>query len=51
MSTWDFCGTAGGGNIRQHPDGRWESRYIAGIDPGTGKQIPKSIYGKTQKEM
>lgn len=51
MSARDSRRTSGGSNIRQRPDGRWESRYIAGIDPGTGKQIPKSIYVKTQKEM
>ena len=51
MSTRDSRGTSGGGNIRQRPDGRWEGRYTAGIDPGTGKQIQKSIYGKTQKEV
>ena len=32
-------------------DGRWEARYTLGIDPGTGKQIQKSVYGKTQKEV
>ena len=41
----------GGGTIRQRPDGRWEARYTVGRDPGTGKQIQKSIYGKTQKEV
>jgi len=40
----------GGGTIRQRPDGRWEARYTAGRDAGTGKQIQKSIYGATQKE-
>lgn len=29
----------------------WEARYTAGYDPGTGKQIQKSITGKTQKEV
>lgn len=29
----------------------WEARYSAGRDPGTGKQIQKSITGKTQKEV
>ena len=29
----------------------WEARYTAGYDPGTGKQIQKSISGKTQKEV
>lgn len=41
----------GGGTIRQRTDGRWEARYTLGINPGTGKQIQKSIYGKTQKEV
>ena len=29
----------------------WEARYTAGYDPGTGKQIQKSITGKTQNEV
>ena len=41
----------GGGTIRRRSDGRWEARYTAGRDPGTGKQIQKSIYGKTQAEV
>lgn len=41
----------GGGTIRQRPDGRWEARYVSGYDPGTGKQIRKSIYGTTQKDV
>ncbi len=41
----------GSGSIRQRPDGRWEGRYSAGFDPGTGKQIQRSVYGKTQKEV
>lgn len=41
----------GGGTIRQRKDGTWEGRYTVGRDPGTGKQIQKSIYGKTQKEV
>lgn len=41
----------GSGTIRQRPDGRWEARYTLGRDPGTGKQIQKSIYGKTQEEV
>ena len=41
----------GSGMIRQRPDGRWEARYTVGRDPGTGKQIQKSIYGKTQNEV
>ena len=41
----------GGGTIRQRKDGTWEGRYTVGRDPGTGKQIQKSVYGKTQKEV
>lgn len=29
----------------------WEGRYTTGFDPGTGKQIQKSVTGKTQKEV
>ena len=29
----------------------YEARYSAGFDPGTGKQIQRSITGKTQKEV
>lgn len=29
----------------------WEARYTAGTDPGTGKQIQRSVTGKTQKEV
>lgn len=42
---------SGSGTIRKRSDGRWEGRYTTGIDPKTGKQIQKSIYGKTQKEV
>lgn len=48
----------GAGNIRKKTVTRngkeyvyWEARYTAGYDPGTGKQIQKSISGKTQKEV
>ena len=41
----------GSGSIRQRPDGKWEGRYTLGRDPGTGKQIQKSIYGATQREV
>lgn len=41
----------GGGTIRQRPDGRWEGCVTLGRDPGTGKQVQKSIYGATQKEV
>ena len=29
----------------------FEARYTVGYDPGTGRQIQKSITGKTQKEV
>jgi len=41
----------GGGTIRKRSDGRWEGRYSIGFDPQTGKQIQKSVYGATQKEV
>lgn len=41
----------GSGSIRQRSDGTWEARYSLGNDPGTGKPIRKSVYGKTQKEV
>ncbi len=51
LTTRKTKGAKGGGTIRQRPDGRWEARYTLGIDPGTGKQIQKSVYGKTQREV
>ena len=47
----DTRAAQGAGSIRQRPDGRWEGRYTAGRDPGTGKQVQKSVYGSTQKEV
>ncbi len=41
----------GGGTIRQRPDGRWEARFTVGRDPGTGKQVQRSVYGSTQREV
>ena len=41
----------GAGTIRKRSDGLWEARYTVGRDPGTGKQIQKSVYGKTQAEV
>ena len=41
----------GSGSIRQRKDGTWEARCTLGRDPGTGKQVRKSIYGKTQQEV
>ena len=49
---------AGTGTIRKKTVKRggkeytyWEARYTEGYDPGTGKQIQRSITGKTQKEV
>ena len=41
----------GEGSIRQRKDGTWDARFVAGVDPGTGKDIRKSVYAKTQKEV
>ncbi|MBE6721910.1 MAG: site-specific integrase [Ruminococcaceae bacterium] len=41
----------GAGTIRKRPNGSWEARFTVGRDPGTGKQIQKSVYGRTQKEV
>ena len=49
MTTKATKNAKGGGTIRKRSDGRWEARYTLGIDPKTGKQIQKSVYGKTQK--
>lgn len=43
-------GANGGGTITLRSDGRWQARITVGIDPGTGKQMRKTFYGKTQKE-
>lgn len=42
---------AGEGTIRKRSDGRWEAIITVGTDPGTGKAIRRSVYGKTQKEV
>ena len=49
---------AGSGTIRKKTVIRkgkeytyWEARYTAGTDPGTGKQVQRSISGKTQREV
>lgn len=41
----------GSGTIRQRKDGTWEARYTVGRDPGTGRQVQKSVYDKTQQEV
>lgn len=40
----------GGGSLRKLKNGLWEARYTVGRDPGTGKQVQKSVYAKTQDE-
>lgn len=51
-------GAGGAGSIRKittTKNGKtytyWQARYTEGFDPGTGKQIQRSITGKTQKEV
>ena len=41
----------GEGSIRQRPNGSWEARFVTGIDPLTGKEIRRSVYGKSQEEV
>lgn len=48
----------GNGNIRKKTVTKngskysyWEARYTVGFDTGTGKQIQRSVTGKTQKEV
>ncbi len=38
------------GSIRKRKDGTWEARVTIGIDDN-GKQIRKSLYGKTRKDV
>lgn len=51
MSKKESRNAKGSGMIRKRPDGRWEARYTIGIDPGTGKQLRRSVYGSTQAEV
>lgn len=41
----------GSGSIRMRRRGVWEARYTIGVDPGTKKQIQRSIYGKSRDEV
>lgn len=41
----------GEGSIRKRKDGTYEARVTFGFDPKTGKQIRKSFYSKTRKEV
>lgn len=38
------------GSVRQRPNGIWEGRYSDGVN-ADGKQIQRSVYGKTKKEV
>lgn len=42
---------AGEGSIRQRADGRWEGKLTVGRNPTTGKQLRRSVYGDTQREV
>ena len=42
---------AGSGTIRLRADGKWEGRYTVGYHPETGKQIMRSVYAKTKREV
>ena len=57
-NTKNTKGASGAGTIRKKTVKRngkeytyWEARYTTGFDPGTGKQIQRSVTGKTQKEV
>ena len=41
----------GSGYIRERRNGLWEGQYTSGYDLKTGKQIQRSVYGKTQAEV
>ena len=41
----------GSGTIRQRKDTLWEARYTVGVNPKTGKQLQKSVYAKSEKEI
>lgn len=41
----------GEGSVRQRADGTWEARVTVGFHPKTGKQIRRSLYGKTKREV
>lgn len=41
----------GSGSIRMRKKGLWEARYSIGVDPGTKKQLQRSIYGKSRDEV
>ena len=37
--------------IRQRKNGKWEGRFTYGRDPLTGKQMQRSVYGDSHKEV
>ena len=41
----------GSGTIRKRKNGFWEARYTAMIDTGSGKQVQRSIYSKSQDDV
>ena len=41
----------GEGTIRQRKNGKWEGRFTYGRDPLTGKQLQRSVYGDSHKEV
>lgn len=41
----------GCGSIRKRKDGKWEARVTLGRDEETGRQLQKSVYGRTQTEV
>jgi integrase len=41
----------GEGTIRQRKNGKWEGRFTYGRDPFTGKQMQRSVYGTSHKEI
>jgi len=51
MSRMTIKNANGEGSIRQRPDGTWEARVTVGFHPKTGKQIRRSYYGKTKREV
>ena len=58
MSSKSRRAASGTGTIRKitvTKDGKnytyWQARYTAGYDPGSGKQIQRTITGKTQKDV
>ena len=58
MARTSSRGAAGTGTIRKisvTKDGKkytyWQGKYTVGYDPGSGKQIQRTVTGKSQKEV